>query len=82
MNKPNDPALGEAVQNYVRRKWRYREKWTHIGAEKMQLGNDLVARIDLLGIDDKMLLDVQGDRVISRIGELERRLAEEDLGGT
>jgi hypothetical protein len=81
MNQPNDPVLGEAIQNYVRRKWRYRERWSDNRAQELQLDGDLAERIDLLGIDDKMLLEVEAERVISRIGEIERRLAEEDIGG-
>lgn len=79
-DKSNDPAIGEAIQNYVRRKWRHREKWTHDQAQETQLDRNLTERIDLLGIDDKLLLETAADRVIGKIEDLERRTAEEDFG--
>lgn len=80
MSELNDSMLGEAIQNHVRRKWRLREHWQIEDAKEIVLEDRLVARIYLLGVDDKQLLDVEPMRVRSRLEELEAEAILEDGG--
>ncbi|MFC6487759.1 hypothetical protein [Nitratireductor sp. GCM10026969] len=77
----DDPgAIGNALQNYIRRKWRLPEYWTVEGAKNIALANELKERVDLLGIDDKLLLETEPGLVLDRLRGLEMEAVSEDLG--
>ncbi|MEX0953623.1 MAG: hypothetical protein WDZ83_00245 [Rhizobiaceae bacterium] len=80
MTDLNELALGEAIQNYIRRKWRLPERWSMADTDRMELPDMLRDRIDLLGIDDQLLLDVAPSHVLKQLETLERLTAEEDTG--
>lgn len=80
MLKDNPDAIGNALQNYIRRKWRLPERWAVEGAKNIVLANELKERVDLLGIDDKLLLETEPDLVLDRLRGLEMEAVSEDLG--
>ena len=71
---------GRLVQDYVRARWR-RPGVTKTAKELAdQLDPQLRARVDLLGNDDELLLEVPPEDVLDRIAELEREAELEDAG--
>jgi hypothetical protein len=72
--------LGQLVQDYVRAKWG-RPGVTGSGQEPgRRLDPRLRERVDLLGNDDELLLEVPAEAVLQRIRELEMMAAAEDAG--
>jgi hypothetical protein len=45
MSDLNDYKLGEAIQNYVRRKWRLREQWRIEDAKGIELDDHINERV-------------------------------------
>src|SRR5215204_31636 len=70
-------AVGELVQEYVRREQDPRVRARTIG---QHLGLALRSRIDVLGTDGEQLLEVRPSAVMQRIEELEQQAALEDRG--
>lgn len=80
MNGVNDGKLGEAIQNYVRRKWRLGGQLTLEEAKNVELDEETKERVDALGVDDNLLLKVEPARVMGRLVELEADAILEDGG--
>ncbi|MFN7026101.1 MAG: hypothetical protein ACK4QP_16635 [Pseudorhizobium sp.] len=71
--------MGEVVQNYIRRKLGFKEHWS-TEDRTTALDDALRERIYLLGVDDKLLLDVEPQAVLERLQELEAEAVLEDGG--
>ncbi|MFN7025296.1 MAG: hypothetical protein ACK4QP_12420 [Pseudorhizobium sp.] len=72
--------MGEVVQNYIRRKLNFKEHWSGTGDPTTELDEALRERIYLLGVDDKLLLEVQPEAVFLQLEELEAAAVLEDGG--
>jgi hypothetical protein len=74
--------VGRLVQEYVRAKW-HRPGFRGSAQEAGErLDPQLRERVDLLGNDDELLLEVPAEDVLQRIDELETMAAAEDAGIT
>lgn len=72
--------IGRLVLDYVRAKW-CRPGATRSAKEiAHELDPELRERVDLLGNDDELLLEVLPEEVLDRIDELEREAELEDAG--
>ena len=72
--------MGEVVQNYIRRKLGFKEHWSGTEDRTTALDDALRERIYLLGVDDKLLLDVEPQAVFDRLQEREAEAVLEDGG--
>lgn len=70
------------VQDYVRAKWRYPGFPEGPLGFGRQLPAALKERIDELGLDDQLLLEVGPEQVMERLEELESRILQEDLSSS
>lgn len=67
------------VQDYVRAKWRDPREGFNPETIGRRLPAELKERIDELGLDDQLLLEVEPARVMERLEELETEILNEDL---